>query len=412
MNMGKTNRLVQSIAVLSAIVACLVLVLPDAAVGGIQGSGLRLLYLVGRITGFGSIYVNGVEYSTAHANVVIDGRSGTESQLQAGQIVTLEGTVNDDGRTGEASRVEFFGDVVGPVTNVKAPQQRFEMLGQTVQVSADTLFGGTELSEDLSGLTEGTYLEVSGFTDSRGVLVAARVDPVAASTTPQVRGNVAGLHVKEHSFHINGLNVNYSGASIEGSLRNRADVKVQGRLAGATLLATSVVVVPDALSAGAKGHVEGIVTSFESAAAFTVNDQPVVTTPKTKFALRRQILAPDLPVTVEGVFNRAGVLVAKKVTVRPQSSVAVKGTIDSIEDDLLVVAGTTVQLADTTIFEDHSQLHLRTLTVSDLSLGDYVEVDGACAGQNAVLAATLKREDSPQASLKAKGKAGAPNGRI
>src|SRR5215475_569346 len=109
MNTQKNLR-IRSIVMLLAAVAGLLFVTRETAVGGIQGSGFRVLHLIGRITGFGSIYVNGVEYFTTHANVTIDGRPGTESELQAGQIVMLEGAVNDDGRTGEARQVEFFGD--------------------------------------------------------------------------------------------------------------------------------------------------------------------------------------------------------------------------------------------------------------------------------------------------------------
>ena len=285
MNMRKTNRMIQSIIVLSAVAACLCFLPRETAVGGIQGSGFRLLQLIGRITGFGSIYVNGVEYSTAHANVLIDGRLGTESELQAGQIVALEGTVNDDGRTGAATHVEFFGDVIGPVTMVDPAELKFEVLGQTVQISGDTLYGNADLALDLSVLTVGTYVEVSGFADSHGTLMAARVDPVLAGTTPQVRGHVERLDAKTNSFRINGLNVYYNGAAVEGSVKNGADVKVQGRLTGETLLATSVVVVPDDADEGEHGDIEGIITSFESGAAFAVNDQPVRTNSGTRFSL-------------------------------------------------------------------------------------------------------------------------------
>lgn len=395
MNMRRKNRAIRSVAFLAAIVTCLALGVPDAAVGGIQGSGFRLLQLIGKITGFGSIYVNGVEYSTAHANVVIDGRAGTESELKAGQIVALEGTVNDDGRTGEATQVEFFGDVVGPVTRVNPPKHTFEVLGQTVRVSADTLFGGTALNADLDGLVAGEVVEVSGFADSHGELMAARVDAVPAAVAPQVRGKVGQVQVKAQSFQINGLEVDYRGAAVEGQLKNGATAKVQGRLAGSVLLATRVVVPAAESQTGARGEVEGIVTSFESASVFEVNEQPVVTTSKTKLSLHGQALGPDLPVTVEGDFDPAGTLVASKVTLKPHSSAVVNGRIEAIDGNQLRVAGRGVRLSDSTIFEDRSSLHLRTLTADELRLGDYVQVTGASVNAGVVLASTLQRDDPP-----------------
>src|SRR5690242_5090924 len=75
---------------------------------GIQGSG-RAAAVRGPIAGFGSIFVNGVEYSTSGANVIVDNQPGSEGQLHAGQIVTIKGTVNDDGVTGTAAEVTFDG---------------------------------------------------------------------------------------------------------------------------------------------------------------------------------------------------------------------------------------------------------------------------------------------------------------
>src|SRR5256885_5141775 len=57
---------------------------------GIEGSGAPVT-TVGSITGFGSIFVNGVEYATAGAQIGIDGQPGTEAQLSVGDVVTVVG---------------------------------------------------------------------------------------------------------------------------------------------------------------------------------------------------------------------------------------------------------------------------------------------------------------------------------
>ena len=83
--------------------------------GGIQGSGRTSpATVVGPITGFGSIFVNGVEYATSGAQVRIDGQAATESQLRVGQVVTLKATQNEDGRTGVANEVAFVVTRRGP----------------------------------------------------------------------------------------------------------------------------------------------------------------------------------------------------------------------------------------------------------------------------------------------------------
>src|SRR4029077_9831848 len=62
----------------------------SADTAGIQGTGSPApAAAVGPITGFGSIFVNGVEYTTSNAQILIDGQAGAETQLQTGQVVTI-----------------------------------------------------------------------------------------------------------------------------------------------------------------------------------------------------------------------------------------------------------------------------------------------------------------------------------
>ena len=55
----------------------------------------KAVFVSGAISGFGSVIVNGVRYSTTGATVTIDDRPGTESELRAGQVVRVEGTGGD-----------------------------------------------------------------------------------------------------------------------------------------------------------------------------------------------------------------------------------------------------------------------------------------------------------------------------
>jgi hypothetical protein len=78
------------------------LVLGAAALGACGGSGTQTagidrggvatpVSVVGPITGFGSIVVNGVHYAVDKASVVVDGDPGGVSDLELGQIVTVVG---------------------------------------------------------------------------------------------------------------------------------------------------------------------------------------------------------------------------------------------------------------------------------------------------------------------------------
>src|SRR5437667_365250 len=101
---------------------------PDVQLGGIQGSGTGTAY--GPITGFGSIFVNGVEFTTSSAQINIDDQPGSESDLQVGEVVTVTGTINADGKTGTATQVTFDGDVTGRVVQIDSAGGTFIVLGQ------------------------------------------------------------------------------------------------------------------------------------------------------------------------------------------------------------------------------------------------------------------------------------------
>ena len=111
--------------------------------GGANFAGIdRLGVTNGTITGFGSVFVNGVEYSTTGATFSIDDAPGTQDQLQVGQQVTVQWSSNSTGGARQADAVIYDDSVEGPITagSINLVDQSFVVLGQTVVVDADTSF--------------------------------------------------------------------------------------------------------------------------------------------------------------------------------------------------------------------------------------------------------------------------------
>ena len=68
------------------------------------------------ITGFGSVFVNGVEFDTSGAGFDVDDNpAAMESDLGIGMVVAVTGTVNNDGITGSASLIEYDEAIEGPI---------------------------------------------------------------------------------------------------------------------------------------------------------------------------------------------------------------------------------------------------------------------------------------------------------
>jgi Domain of unknown function (DUF5666) len=288
-------------------------------VAGIEGSGAPApVTATGPVTGFGSIFVNGVEYTTTGAQIQIDDQPGLESQLAIGEIVTVTGTLDANNLTGTANEVTFGGNALGPVTSVSAPTDTFVVLGQTVAVIRTTTFDPNIQPAGIAGITSGARVEVSGFPDSSGQILASRIQLAPASTTLRVEGVVQGLDTSTSVFQINALPVDYSGAMLNGTsaLANGSLVEVEGSSlsAGGALLATTVTLLPQRSGApGSRGEVEGVITAFTSLSDFVVNGQHVTTNASTQFNLNGIPLGVNVRVDVEGSFDSSGTLVATSV---------------------------------------------------------------------------------------------------
>jgi len=384
---------------LAGVAAVLLAACGGTETAGIEGSGFTSPAAVsGPVTGFGSVFVNGVEYSTSAAQITIDGQTGTEAQLNAGQIVTIQGTVSSDGKTGVANALTFAGDVQGPITQVDLVANTFTVLGQTVKATTSTVFDDTIQPGDLTGLSAGAEVEVSGFVDATGAIVASRVDLRAANSGLQIKGVVQGLDSTAHTFKINGFEVDYSAAAPTSALTNGDSVLVHGSTLGSngTLLATHVEVLP---GMGARANefadLDGVITTFTSTADFVLLGQHVATSSSTVFVLHGLVLAAGVEVDVQGKFDAAGVLQAQKVQLKPFSASLVAGLVDSVSasGNTLSVMGVTIATSGATALDDHSSQHVRMFRLSDLHTGDYVVLSGTETTPGTLDAAALEREN-------------------
>lgn len=95
------------------------------------GSGLGGTGIVGEITGFGSIFVNGVEIEYHEGTpFTINGVAAKQPSLQIGDVVEVLTT--DASKHTQALRMNQRHEVIGKVTSVDAKASSFIVFGQTV----------------------------------------------------------------------------------------------------------------------------------------------------------------------------------------------------------------------------------------------------------------------------------------
>jgi hypothetical protein len=247
---------------------------------GIGGSGF---IATGTVTGFGSVFVNGVEFETSGSVFDIDGSSGTQSDLAVGMVVQVSGSVNNDGVTGTATEIRFDDQLQGPVSNLvrnaDGENLSFEVLGITVRVnSVDTVFDNSA-TYGFDDIINGNNIEISGFFNTTGELVATRVAlknvSFDATSIIELKDTISNL--ANTTFNLGNIIVDASAAAIDNLPNGLADgalVEVKGTYnsGSSTVTATRV----EGRSSGVddtidKISIEGIVTDYVDDSNFILN---------------------------------------------------------------------------------------------------------------------------------------------
>lgn len=287
----------------------------------------------GAVTGFGSVYVDGIKIDDSGATSVSFGADGSTSAqaLRLGQHVRVE---HDGSR--KASRVVVDAAVIGAVSAVNTSAASLVVAAQTVTVNTDsaagpvTVFAGgyTALADVLAtDVVEVHGTPVYNSTTSQYDIQASRIEKRTDVATVRVTGKVSGLDTTAKTFVLNGLTVSYGSATLrptQAVLANGDSVIVWSRTytTGSALTATGVRVVntsvdlPEATTARLSGLV-----SNASATGFEVNGVKVTTSSTTTVTPSGASIANTAYVGVTGVVQADGSVVASAVQVRQADTV-------------------------------------------------------------------------------------------
>lgn len=163
---------------------------------GLGGSGIRA-GIIGVVTGFGSLCVNGYEVELDERSVVtLEGRPATEADIHLGQLVVIEAD-QTEGKLRAAS-VDVRLAAMGPVSAVSADGRTLTMLGQTVRLS-------NIAGEAAEKVGPGDWVAVSGLRDANAVIEGTSVVRLPQAGTHAMvagvvrEGRVAGLDLGAHA---------------------------------------------------------------------------------------------------------------------------------------------------------------------------------------------------------------------
>lgn len=361
-------------------------------IAGIGGSGF---VSSGTITGFGSVYVNGVKYETNSSSFDVEGDTGaTQSNLSVGMVVKVYGAINADGTTGTATSIVFDDELQGPVASLSNP---------TVDTTTFTVLGVTVLAErtttnyydvTFDTLADNQNIEISGFYDASGNLHASRI-ALKTESEVEIKGTITGLVGTD--FTIKGINIDASSALLEdlpNGLEEGSLVEVEGSYNSGTNTITAISVESEEfeLEDSSEFEVEGFITDYIDNSNFKINGISVNAS-YASFSPSSTVLANDIQIEAEGIIVD-GVLLAEEISQRG-GEIEVEALITAIDlgartfelTPVLGQSSITIQVGNETEYEDEfTTLDSDTIRLENLSLNMFVDIDGYKQQGNSIFA--------------------------
>lgn len=387
----------------------------------------------GEITGFGSVIVNGIEFSRKtgladdKVKLGFDNLTNqSEDKLKAGMMVKITGTFNSATGKGEYEAIEFQPELRGRLDDngVDLVNDRIKVMGRDVQIEANTQFDSlrdlAELQGDQNNGGANAHhpeIEVSGNLDDAGILHATRIakkvldfsnggiaqvkGKIAAAPTPSINGFTIGstaIVVDANTVFANMLRTDLPAST--GLV-----LEVKGTLTGTVFTATRVekkLAVEAQLNDNVR--VKGLAAGAVVANAFTISGPNGSVTVKigagTTFlsggsAATSAIVVAGAKLQVEGSLDASGAIVATKVAIELEKNLKLEGNAAAsaynATTNKLTLNGISVDILPTTRKIDSSTFPATTLNLASVATGDHLQITGYVDNAGAMKASVVQK---------------------
>jgi len=315
--------------------------------------------------------------------VTANGKAVPASAVQPGTVVRGHATVaaaGDITMTNADLKIEVEGsieaiDVAGGTIQVLSQTVKVDALTKIVQAAPD----GKPTPLTLKDLAVNDTVEVSGFENASGIL-ATRIErlPAGASSEVDLSGAIASLDTTKNTFMIGAQLVDYSHATVNGTLANGAQVEMAGTLTGSTLTATEVTIDTQDLQANNEDvELAGVVEMLDAAAkTFQLGDKMIdysgVSNPPS--------LSNGARVELEGVVDAKDATLVHATEISVEEGHDGSGSADGEAAGKVTAIDTTknvITVGDTSFYFDNLTVLTKSdnqINATDIMLGDVVEV--------------------------------------
>jgi len=335
----------------------------------------KLVVTQGMITGFGSIYVDGIKYNTDTSNIKKNGLNTQLNALSVGMKISFSAQENDSGEW-VAQDVEYDTEVEGVIQSIDRNNSQITIANTVILYNDLTHFIDT--SEAL--ISVGQRVEISGYPQADGTFLASYIELDTDTDNDDYEytaGIVSNLDETALQFTINDVVIDYRLAEIDGVLANNSYVKVEGNLVDGVMVANEVDArtVKESLDVDddsvLRYEIEGLITQI-SATSIGVNGQVF------DYANNVEVEGVALNNLTVGMFvevyiNNSQIIKVESKQSSYSSDGKVKGVIESIDRDnkTITVNGVLYVFNEFSRFEDDDEQYF---SFDTLNINDYVEI--------------------------------------
>lgn len=376
----------------------------------------------GVITGFGSVFINGVEYETKTAEVNIDGvpnapGSDPDAGLKLGMVVTLSGDAS--GANGNAVSIDFNDELEGMVTEVPVTDLAgvttgaLKILGTTIHTDEYTIFESKVAGvSTIDQIELGHIIEVSGHSSGDGTVWATRLElkkiELEAGDEVELKGLVSGL--ADTTFSIGDMVISYTIDVLDTDIGTFAngmlvEVKSDGVVDGILVAKKIELKSQDKKSVSHDGdddevEVEGVVTSAALNNAFDVNGSTVTYDTATRFVHgSATTITLGIKIKVKGAIDANGGFIAQTIVFKPTGDLKMAGPVTSADaiNNTVSMFGLTVHLENSTSVEDDRDDGINAKVkylfgADDILAGDWLKIKAYKNSNGELVATKMKRK--------------------
>ena len=334
----------------------------------------------GVVSGFGSVYVNGLRYVTENSNILSNGVESDEAALKVGMKVVVNAH-QSSATEGTAFEVKYLADAIGEIEAIDLAAPSISVLGQTYLITSATKLDEVIFNE----LRESMVVELSAFENANGSFTVTYLTIKDDFSEHQLTGRVSKLKARDKTFFIGELLVNYGDADVDGSLYdgstvslkndigliasefNADEVSVQGMLLviGGTLTVSGIVETKKEVDEGTVIKVDGRNFLLTNEADFSQGDVE-------NLRVGDQV---NLIATIIESEQQYPYYPINNIRVELANEISLEGIVQSATGSSFTLFGQEFTVDSYTLYEDNSEQELRYFTFSDIAIGDRLDID-------------------------------------